>query len=136
MFVQQASEHGAQSHHLEIRSANHSRAYLARIAQSHHGEANGGEVAELANRLHRSFQVMNFRNGKHGIRKLEPRRALPDVNQPILVAVHQRAQQHPTHQAEDRRVRANAQRQRQNDGDRQPLRPPQRPKRHSQVLQD
>ena len=48
-----------------------------------------------------------------------PVRALPDVDQPILVIVDERAQQHAPHDAEDGGVGADAERQRQDDGDRQ-----------------
>ena len=42
-----------------------------------------------------------------------PGRALTDVDQPLLVAVDQRPQQHAADDAEDRGVGADAQRQRQ-----------------------
>ena len=136
VLVQQTSENRTQPHHLEVRASNHSGAHFARLTQSHHGEADLRKVSDGADRLQADFEVLNFRHGEHSVGELQPRCALPGVNQVAFVAVDQRAQQHPAHQAEDRRVRTNAQRQRQNDGDRQPLRPPQRPKRHLQVLQD
>src|SRR5712664_388896 len=55
--VEQAAEHGVQPHHLEIRSANDTPADLARIAEANHGEAEGGKVANRAQRLDASPQV-------------------------------------------------------------------------------
>src|SRR5258708_6040922 len=44
-------------------------------------------------------------------------RGLPDVNQPVLVTIHQRTQQDSAHDAEDRSVGADPQRQREDDRD-------------------
>ena len=57
--------------------------------------------------------VRNLRNRERGVVHLQTRRALLDVNQAILIAIHQRAQQHASQNAENGRVRANAERQRQ-----------------------
>ena len=46
-----------------------------------------------------------------------PGRALPDVDQPVLVAVDERPQQHAADDAEDGGVGADAERQRQDDGE-------------------
>src|SRR5262245_52685471 len=61
--------------------------------------------------------------------------ALMDVNQPVLVAVDQRFQQHPADHAEDGGVRANAQCQRQDDRESQAFRLQERTPRKSQIGQ-
>ena len=43
----------------------------------------------------------------------DARRALADVNQPVLIAIDQRPQQHAAHQRENRRVGADPERQRE-----------------------
>ena len=45
--IEQAPKDWAQPHHLEIRSVYDSRADLARLAETDHGEADGRKVAEL-----------------------------------------------------------------------------------------
>src|SRR5271163_1494690 len=45
-IVQQAPEDRVQAHDLEIRAADNPGAYLARLAQADHREADGREVAE------------------------------------------------------------------------------------------
>ena len=49
--------------------------------------------------------------------------ALSDIDQPVLVAVDQRLEQDSAHQRENGSVRADAERQRENHGDRQPWSP-------------
>ena len=62
-----------------------------------------------------------------------PRGALADVDQAILVAVDERPQQHAADDAEDGGVGADAERQRDDDGDRQALDPGQRSERVAEV---
>src|SRR5262245_34472965 len=65
-----------------------------------------------------------------------PLRALMDVDQAVLVAIDQRAQQDAAHDAEDRGVGANAQGQRQRDGQCDPLRPDKGAQRKLEVGQE
>ena len=60
-----------------------------------------------------------------------PLRALTDVDQPILVAVDERPQQHAADDAEDRGVGADAKGERDDDGDGESLDPGQRAQRDS-----
>ena len=62
-----------------------------------------------------------------------PLGALADVDQAVLVAVDQRPQQHAADDAEDGGVGADAERQREDDGDGQALDPGQRPQREAEV---
>ncbi len=59
-----------------------------------------------------------------------------DVNEPVLVAVDQRAQQDASHQAEHRRVGADSQSQRSHDGRCKTFRPAQRAGRNSQFAHE
>ena len=111
VLIEQPAQHRAQSHHLEIGSVDYSGAHLARLAQPYHGEADGGELAKRANRLHARFQVLDLGHGKGRVFVAVSRRALPNVDKPVLTAVDQRPQQNAAHQAEDGGIGANSQRQ-------------------------
>ena len=71
--------------------------------------------------LTRARRSCNLRHRERGVLGADAGRALADVDQAVLVAVDQRPQQHAAHHAEDRGVGADAERQGQDDGDRQPL---------------
>ena len=58
-----------------------------------------------------------------------PVRALTDIDQAVLIAVDQRPQEHAPDDAEDRGIRADPERQGQDDGDGQALDPGQRSER-------
>ena len=92
------------------------------------------EVAERGQRLDARPQVA----GSPGTEKLAfstpmPRRALADVDQPVLVAVDERPQQHAAHDAEDGGVGADAERQRDDHRDGQSLDPGQRAEGEAKV---
>src|SRR5215469_11754382 len=107
-------------HRLEIRSPDDARADLPRLAQSHQAEPDGGEIAEFAERLYARAQIVQLRYREIHILSADSRRALANVYKPVLVAVNQRTQEHPADQREDRRVRADAQRQRNDDRNSEP----------------
>ena len=86
--IEQPPQHRMQTHHVEVGTADHSRLHLARLAQPIHGEADGGEIADRAQRFDALPQVLHFRHGKRGILHAQARRALPDVDQPVFVAIH------------------------------------------------
>ena len=66
-------------------------------------------------------KILDLRHGERGVLDADAGRALADVDQPVLVAIDQRPQQHAADQREDGGVGADAERQREHDGDRQPL---------------
>ena len=134
--VEQAAQHRMQPHHLEIRSADDARADFARLAETHHGEADGREIAERAQGLDPRAQVLDFRHRERRVVHADAARALPDVDQPVLVAIDQRPQQHAAHQGEDGGVRPDAQRQRQDYGYRQPFGAHQRAHRVFQLTEE
>ena len=72
------------------------------------------------------LEIVDLRHREGRVRRAEPRRALPDVDQPVFVAIDQRAQQHAADDAEDRGVGADAERERDHDGGGEALGAPQR----------
>src|ERR1019366_9737947 len=102
-------EHRLQSHYLEIRSADDAGTDFARLAETDHGEADGGEIAEPTHRLDTRAQILDFRDGEIRVVDAESARALANVDQAVLVAIDQRPQQHAAHQGEDGGVGADAQ---------------------------
>ena len=96
-----------QAHHFEIGSVDHSGAHFARFAQADHAETYHRKIAELLDRFHPGLQILNLRNRKRHVLDAHPRRALANVDQPVFVAIDERAEQHASHHTEDRCVRAN-----------------------------
>src|SRR5581483_8167193 len=58
--VEQTAENGPQSHHVEVGAADDAGPDFARLAESHHGEPDGGEITELADLLDGRLQVVNL----------------------------------------------------------------------------
>src|SRR6202158_3007061 len=132
----EAAEHRMQAHHVEIRATNHATANGTRLTEADHGETHNGEVPERAHGFHAAAQILDLRYGKRGVVVAHAWGALPDIDQPVLVAVHQRLQQDAAHQGENGSIRADAERQCQNYGDRQPGRTTQRVNRNSQIANE
>ena len=63
----------------------------------------------------RDLQVVDLGDRERGVRCADARGALTDVDQPVLVAIDQRPQQHAAHHAEDGGVGADAERKRNDD---------------------
>ena len=124
--VEQPAEHRVQPHHLEIRSADDARTDFARLAEPGHGEPNGGEVTERAQCLDAFLQIVNLRHRERNVVGANAVRALADVDQPVLVAVDKRPQEHTAHHTEDGRISADAERQGEHHGKRKPFRARQR----------
>ena len=118
----EAPEHRTKAHHLEIGPVDDSAVDFARLAESDEREGDAGEVAELAEGLDPRLEVPNFRHRPGAVFLADARRALPDINQPILVAVDQRLDEHAAHQREDGGVGADAQRERDDHDKRKPRR--------------
>ncbi len=61
--VEQAAEHRAKPHHVEIRAADHTSPYDARLAaETDHRELDRGEVAECADAGDARLDVVDFRH--------------------------------------------------------------------------
>ena len=63
-------------------------------------------------------QIVNLRHGERGVVNAHAARSLADVNQPILVAIDERSQQHATDQAKDGGVGSDPECQGENHGNR------------------
>ena len=85
------------------------------------------ELAEVGERGDPRPQVLDLRDREHHAVLPEALGALADVDQPILVAIDERPQQHAPDDAEDRGVGADAERQGDDHRDGQSLGPGQRP---------
>ena len=131
--VEQPPQHGTEAHHLEVGAADDAGAHRARLAEAEHGELDGGEVAERGERLHARLQVAQLGHREVRVLHADALRALADVDEPVLVAVDERPQQHAADDAEDGGVGADAERQREHDGDGQALGAGERAKRELEV---
>ncbi len=119
--------------YVEVVAADDAGLDLAGFTQADHGGTEGGEVTERGQGFYAGAQVLDFGHGECHVFVSDARSALADVDQPVLVAVDQRLEQHPAHQREDRSVGTDAQRQRQNHGDRKPFASSERVERNSQI---
>jgi len=104
----EATEHGAKAHHVEVRAADNATSNGTRLTQADHGEVHGGEVANRAQSFHAGLQILNLGHGKRAVVLAEAEGALPDVDQSVLVAVNQRLEQDSANQGENGSVGADA----------------------------
>src|ERR1700733_14343321 len=107
----EATEHGTKAHHVKIRAADNATSNGTRLTEADHGEVHRGEVAKRAQGFYARAQILYLWYGKGRVVFADAGGALPDVDQPVLVAVHKRLEQDSTHQRENRSVRADSQRQ-------------------------
>ena len=129
----QAPEHGVQPHHVEVAAVHHAALNFARLAQPDHREADDGEIAELLHRVDARFDVLDFGDGERDVVVAQPRRALPDVDQAVLVAIHQRLQKDAANERENGGIGADPESERQDDDCRHALRAHQRMECDSQI---
>ena len=127
--VEQPADHGPKAHHAEVRAADDAGADDPRLAETDQREVEGREVAEGRDGRDARAQVAQLRDREVGVLAAPAFRALADVDQPIFVVVDERPQQHAADHAEDGGVGADAERQREDDGDGESLDPGQRPQR-------
>ena len=124
--IQQAADHGFQSHDIEVVATDHSGADRAGFAKPDHREPDRREFGDVGERAHTVADVLNLRNRERRVFAADAGCALPDVEQPLLVAVDQRPEEHRSHEAEDGGVDADAEGERRDHRQREPLDPPQR----------
>ena len=79
-----------QTHHVEIRSANHTSADFARLTEAYHGESDGGKVSEGGERFDTRTQILDFRHRERHVIRADPWRALADIDEAALVAIDER----------------------------------------------
>ena len=115
--VEQAAENGVQAHDVEVGAVHDAGADFAGFAEADHAEADGGEVAELADGLYARLQILDFGDGEIGVFDADAGGALADVDEAILVAIDERAEEDAADDAEDGGVGADAESERKDDGD-------------------
>ena len=119
--VEEASADRAKAHDVEVGAADDSRAHDARLPEPDHCELDGREVTKGSHCLDPSSQVPDLRHRELGVLDADPGSALADVDEPILIPIDERPQKHPADHAEDGRVGANSEGQRDYDRERQAL---------------
>jgi hypothetical protein len=107
----------------EIVAADNATSNRTRLAEADHGEAHGGEVAKRAQGFHSGAQILDLWYGKRDVFLAQAGGALPHIDQPVFAAVDQRFKQDAAHQRENGSVGADAERQCQDHGNRQPWSP-------------
>ncbi len=115
--TEQAAEHRAQSHHLEVVAVDDSGGNLARRAEPHDGEVDRRNCAQIGDRLQPRTEVVDFGDGEGRVVDVDAGSALPQVDEAVFVSVGERTQQHGAHDAEDGGVGADAESERDGDGD-------------------
>ena len=124
----QTAEDRTQPHHAEIRTANHAGANNARLTEADQREFDRRKIAERRHTFDPGLQIPQFRHREGRVLLVQTAGALTDVDQPVLILVRERTQQHSLHDGEDGGVGADAQRQGQHDGQRQAPHPGERPR--------
>ena len=115
----QAAEHRAQAHDVEERAVDDAGLDHSRLAaEADHREIDGGELAERAMVRDARSEVVDLRNRERRVLARRDRARSADVDEAIFVAVDERPKQHAAHDAEDRGVGADAERERHDDGQR------------------
>ena len=59
-LIQEPSQHGMQTHHVEVRAADDARANLSRLAEADHGESNLRKVPDAYHGFHAAAEVQNL----------------------------------------------------------------------------
>ena len=123
--VEQAAERGMKTHHIEIRATDNTGANFARLAEADHGETDDGEIAEFFDGFDIGLDVLNFRNGEVGVVDADTLGTLADIDDAVFVAIVERAKEDAADDAKDGSVGADAERESDDDGDRETFTAPQ-----------
>ena len=89
---------------LEIIAVDDSGLNFARLAQAHHGHANGREIAKFADGMDAGFEVLDFRDGPVLFIHPDTFGGLLNIDEALLVIVDKRTKENAAHKAEDRRI--------------------------------
>src|SRR6266403_865405 len=92
---------GVEAHDFEEGAVDDASLNFARLTQANHGETDGRELAERAQRFNAGAQILDFGHGECCVVVASAQGALADVDQPVLVAVDERLEEHAAHQRED-----------------------------------
>src|SRR5207247_10298295 len=89
------------ANHVKIGAVNDAGANFAGLAEADHRETNHGELAEGTERFDACAQVLNFRHGEWDAPGADTRRALLDVDAPVLVTADEWPTDHAAHHGGD-----------------------------------
>src|SRR5580698_3680569 len=117
--VDEATLRGMQAHHVEIGAADDTGADFAGFAKADHGETDDGEIAEFADGLDAGFDVHNFGDREIGVVDADAHGGLADIDDAVFVAIIEWAKEDAADDAEDGGVGADAEREGDDDGDRE-----------------
>jgi hypothetical protein len=106
----ETTEDRLKAHDVEVGAADDASLNFARLTQADHGEPDGREIAERAQGSNAGAQILDFGHGERCVDVADARGALADVDQPVLVAINERFEEHAAHQREDGGVGADAER--------------------------
>ena len=130
---EQAAAHRLEAHHLEVRTADDAGADHAGLAEADHRELDRREVAEGVERPDACAKIVDLRHREDGVLDTDARRALADIDEAIFVAVDERPEEHAADHAEDGGVGADAERERDDNREGQPLDPGERPEGETEI---
>ena len=116
----QAAENRMEAHHVEVGAAYHAALNFAGLAKADHGEADLREIAELLDGVHAGLNVLDLGDGEGGVVFAQARRALADVDEPVLVTIDEGLEQDAANESEDSRVGSDAERQGEDHYDGEP----------------
>src|SRR4029453_18050386 len=102
--VDQASEDRAEAHDLEVRPADDAGLHDPWFAKTDQRELDDREVAKSGDGPALRFEIGDLGYGESGVGRPKTWCALTNVDELVLVAIDERAQQHTTDDAEDRGV--------------------------------
>ena len=114
---QEPAKHRAKAHHLEERSVDDAGPDQTRLsAESDQREIDGGEIAEGSDGLRARLEVINLGDRERHVLDAEALSGLADIDQSIRLPIDERPQEDAANHAENRRVGADAQGKRYDDG--------------------
>ena len=125
--VERAAESGRESHHLEVVAGDetdlHAHGLLVGLARDIDGRILGDPLQTLG----AGTEVVDLRHREIDVLAPGSIDRLAEVHEAVAVAMRQRLEEHPAHDAEDRGVRPDSEAKRQDDGDREARRANQAP---------
>src|SRR3954468_6217637 len=112
---EKSPEHRTKAHHLKVRAVDDPGAHDAWFAEPNQREPNRRELTESRDRPGAGAKILHFGHREVRILRVNPAGTLADVNEPILFTVGERPQEDAAHHTENRGVRADTERQRDDD---------------------
>src|SRR5205823_6332013 len=128
------AEDGVEAHDFEVRAADDGGLNFPGLTQADHGEADDREIAKLRDGAHAGFEVLDFGDREKGVIHAHAGGALLNVDEPVFVGIHERAEENAAHEAKDGGIGADPQGKRDDDSKRETFGPRKGAKSKPQVL--